>query len=178
MTFTSISRARNIGLRKMTVKLITIGVYGFDEDAFFEALLSAGVDAFCDVRQRRGLRGATYAFANSRRLQARLAELGIRYLHSKDLAPTKEIRQRQKEADKASKSAKRQRNTLSPDFVTAYRKEILDEFDSRKWLHDLPPDSKVVAIFCVEREPAACHRSLLADKLGQDLKLPVEHIVP
>lgn len=162
----------------MTVKLVTIGVYGFDEDAFFEALQSAGVDTFCDVRQRRGLRGASYAFANSRRLQAKLAELGIRYLHRKDLAPTKDIRQRQKRADKASKTAKRQRNTLNPDFVTAFREEILDEFDSRSWLHDLPPDSKVVAIFCVEREPAACHRSLVADKLGEDLKLPVEHIVP
>ena len=59
------------------MKLITIGVYGFDEESFFQALLAAGVDVFCDIRQRRGVRGATYAFANSQRLQRRLAELGI-----------------------------------------------------------------------------------------------------
>lgn len=162
----------------MTIKVVTIGVYGFDEDTFFQALQSARVDTFCDVRQRRGLRGATYAFANSRRLQERLAELGIRYRHRKDLAPTKSIRQRQKDADKESKTAKRRRDTLSPDFVAAYREEILANFDPQSWLSGLPPDAKVVALFCVEREPAACHRSLLADKLRRELTLPVEHIVP
>ena len=60
------------------------------------------LDTFCDIRQRRGVRGATYAFANSQRLQVRLAELGIRYLHRKDLAPTKAMREVQAEADKAS----------------------------------------------------------------------------
>jgi len=35
-----------------------------------------------------------------------------------------------------------------------------------------------VALFCVEREPAACHRSLLAERLGKDLGIEVEHIIP
>lgn len=83
-------------------KIVTIGVYGFDETGFFEALRSAGVDVFCDIRARRGVRGSTYAFANSVRLQARLAEMGVRYLHRKDLAPTQAVRDRQAEADRAS----------------------------------------------------------------------------
>jgi len=29
--------------------LMTIGVYGADEDSFFGALTNAGVDTFCDV---------------------------------------------------------------------------------------------------------------------------------
>jgi uncharacterized protein (DUF488 family) len=162
----------------MSLKLITIGVYGFDEAGFFQALQAAQVDTFCDIRHRRGVRGATFAFVNSRRLQDKLAQLGIRYRHSKDLAPTASIRQRQKDVDKQNKTAKRQRNHLSPIFSAAYQEEILADFDSETWVNDLPHDAKVVALFCVEREPAACHRSLLADKLQQDLALPVEHIVP
>ena len=53
----------------MPLKLVTIGVYGFDEASFFAALQTAGVDTLCDMRQRRGVRGADYAFVNSKRLQ-------------------------------------------------------------------------------------------------------------
>ena len=95
-------------------KIITIGVYGFTEDAFFEALQTAGVQVFCDIRWRRGVRGAKYAFANHKRLQARLESLGIKYIHRRDLAPTPEIRQRQKDADKMEKIAKRKRSTPGP----------------------------------------------------------------
>jgi uncharacterized protein (DUF488 family) len=159
-------------------QIITIGVYGFSEEGFFRALQEAGVDTFCDLRQRRGLRGAKYAFANSKRLQARLAELGIRYLHRKDLAPTKAIRQRQKEADKKRKTAKRERDALSPAFVNAYREEILADFAPQSLWEELPENAQVVALFCVERAPAACHRSLVAEKLAQDPAVSVTHITP
>ncbi len=159
-------------------KFITIGVYGATEDSFFQALQTAGVDTFCDIRQRRGVRGAKYAFVNSKRLQAKLAELGIRYLHRKDLAPTTAVRQRQKDADKASKTAKRKRTTLGPAFIAAYEEEILTNFDPQSLLDDLPPNADVVALFCVEREPAACHRSLVAHKLQNEMGLTVDHIVP
>ena len=160
------------------MKLVTIGVYGFSEETFFQALQAAGVDVFCDIRQRRGVRGATYAFANSQRLQRRLAELGIRYLYRQDLAPTKAVRARQAEADKAQKVAKRQRTALGEIFVNAYRAEILADFDPQSLLDDAEPDAQVLALFCVEREPAACHRSLVADQLRWDLGLEVEHIRP
>ena len=160
------------------MKLVTIGVYDFSEETFFQALQTAGVDTFCDIRQRRGVRGATYAFANSQRLQRRLAELGIRYLHRRDLAPTKAVRARQEEADKAQKVAKRQRTALGEAFVQAYRSDILANFDPRTLLDEVGPDTQVLALFCVEREPAACHRSLVADQLRWDLGLEVEHLRP
>lgn len=160
------------------LKIVTLGVYGFSEEAFFEALREAEVDTFCDIRQRRGLRGSRYAFANSRRLQERLAEMGIRYLHRKDLAPTKAVRQQQKEADEAEGVAKRQRTTLSEAFVGAYREEVLATFEPRSLLADLEEDARVVALFCVEGEPAACHRLLVAETLQQALDLKIEHIVP
>jgi uncharacterized protein (DUF488 family) len=160
------------------MKIVTIGVYGFDEGTFFRALSAAGVDVFCDIRQRRGLRGSAYAFANSRRLQHRLAELGIRYLHRRDLAPTEAVRARQAEADQARKVAKRQRAVLGEAFVQAYRADILAGFDPQSLLDDAGPDVQVMALFCVERAPAACHRSLVADLLHKDLGLEVEHIRP
>ena len=162
----------------MKPKIVTIGVYGFDEDSFFEALCKAKVDTFCDIRSRRGVRGSTYAFANSLRLQARLAELGIRYLHRRDLAPTKAIRDRQAAADKATKTAKRKRTALGEAFITAYHTECLAAFDPDSLLDDLEEDAQVVALFCVEKNPEACHRSLVADKLAEELKLEVEDIVP
>jgi len=162
----------------MSIKIVTIGVFGFSEEAFFHVLKTAQVDTFCDIRQRRGVRGATYAFCNSKRLQARLAELGIHYLHRKDLAPTVPVRQIQNDADKANKVAKRKRTTLGPAFVNAYQEEILADFEPQSLLDDLETGAQVVALFCVEREPSACHRSLVAAKLQQELGLEVEDILP
>ncbi|MCP4359512.1 MAG: DUF488 domain-containing protein [Chloroflexi bacterium] len=160
------------------IKFVTIGVYGATEEMFFQVLQKADIDTFCDIRQRRGVRGAKYAFVNSKRLQAKLAELGICYLHRKDLAPTTAVRQRQKEADKANKTAKRQRTTLGQIFIAAYDEEILANFEPQSLLDDLKSDAQTVALFCVEREPAACHRSLVANKLRKELGVTIEHIVP
>ena len=162
----------------MKIKIVTIGVYGFDESSFFEALCKAKVDTFCDIRSRRGLRGATYAFANSVRLQTRLSELGIRYIYRKDLGPTKTVRDKQAAADKASKTAKRKRTVLGEAFIEAYQTECLAEFAPQSLLDELESDTKVVALFCVETTPEACHRSLVADKLSKTLDLEVENILP
>jgi uncharacterized protein (DUF488 family) len=160
------------------IKLVTLGAYGFTADAFFEALQKAAVDTFCDIRWRRGVRGREYAFANSARLQKRLAEMGVRYLHLHELAPPPALRQRQLAADKAEGIAKRKRVALGEAFVTAYREEFLAAFDSRKFVEQLGPDARTVALFCVEREPTACHRSLLAERLRQDLCVEVVHLKP
>ena len=45
------------------------------------------------------MRGSEYLYANSGRLQQRLAELGIRYLHFRDLTPNPALRNRQDKAD-------------------------------------------------------------------------------
>jgi uncharacterized protein (DUF488 family) len=160
------------------MKLVTIGVYGFSEAAFFDALQRAGVDTFCDIRWRRGMRGSLYAFANSARLQKRLAELGIRYRHLRDLAPTPALRQRQADADKAEGAAKRSRSTLGEAFIAGYRQERLSVFDSQTFVEQLGGEARTVALFCVEREPAACHRSLLAERLQRDLESNVTHLMP
>ncbi len=159
-------------------EFVTIGAYGWDAERFFAALVAAGVDVFCDLRARRGVRGPDYTFANSQRLQRRLSELGIRYLHRPDLAPSAATRQAQSAADEATHTAKRLRAALAPAFVEAYRRERLDQFDSAAFAADLGPQARVVALFCVEREPVACHRSLLADRLARDLGARIVHLTP
>ena len=164
----------------MKPKIVTIGVYGSDETRFFRSLVDAQVDTFCDIRWWRGVRGKDYTFANRARLEKRLAELGIQYRHFKELAPTPALRQRQAEADKAEKTTKRKRSALGEVFIATYRQEQLSAFDSRKFVEALSPEARTVALFCVEREPAACHRSLLAERLQQDLGAQIEmaHLKP
>jgi uncharacterized protein (DUF488 family) len=164
--------------RAAPLKFVTVGVYGFTAAAFFEALQQAGVDTFCDIRWRRGVRGAAYAFANRARLEQRLAELGIRYLHVRDLAPRPALRRRQADADQAEGTTKRGRTALGPLFVAGYQAECLAAFDSPKFIEHLGATARTVALFCVEREPAACHRSLLAGRLQQDLGVKVVHLRP
>ena len=158
--------------------LITLGVYGSTEESYFQALRDANVDTFVDVRRHRGLRGKRYRYANSTYLQEKLDEMGIRYVHLKSLSPTKEIREKQKAADEAEGIRKRERSELGSVFVEAYEEEILDTFEMDAFLASLPDDAQVVALFCVEREPEACHRSLLAQRLANHYNLSIEHIKP
>jgi uncharacterized protein (DUF488 family) len=161
-----------------SLRLLTLGVYGFTEAAFFGALRQAGVDTFCDVRCRRGVRGREYAFANHRRLEAQLARMGIRYLHFHNLAPSPALRARQSAADRLAHVPKRKRIALSEDFIRGYRKECLRRLDVGHFRERLGREARVIALFCVERDPAACHRSLLAARLQVELDCEVSHLTP
>jgi hypothetical protein len=158
-------------------EFVTIGVYGYDAAGFFAALQAAHVDTFCDIRRRRAVRGREYAFANSNRLQARLAELGIRYVHRLDLAPSNALRNVQHTVDEAAHVARRQRAALSQAFVAGYQAECMAPFNAPAFAASFGPDARVVALCCVEREPAACHRALLAARLEADLGVKVKHLV-
>lgn len=162
----------------MKPKIVTIGVYGFNQESFFQALVDAEVDTFCDIRARRGMRGASYAFVNSASLQKRLGELDIRYVHVKDLAPSEGLREQQKQEDKKLGVAKRKRDVLGETFIQAYEQERLSAFDAGEFLKELGQEARVIGLFCVERQPEACHRSLVAKKLARELDLQVEHVKP
>ena len=118
-----------------------------------------------DVRQRRGVRGPAYAWANSRRLQAALEQAEIAYEHHRELAPTTELRQLQYAEDERRHVGKRSRRELAPDYTRRYTAEILDGVDLRELVAALPHDG-AAALLCVERDPEACHRSLIAERLA------------
>jgi uncharacterized protein (DUF488 family) len=159
----------------MLERLFTIGAYGKSETEFFDRLSHAGVDLFCDIRQRRGVRGSQYAFANSTRLQAGLAARGIAYQYVPQLAPTTTIREQQYEADRQEGTTKRTRTELGDTFKQLYIREVLERFDA-KLFRDSLGTARRVALFCVEGTPTACHRSLVSDRLHSDWRVPVEHL--
>jgi uncharacterized protein (DUF488 family) len=156
--------------------VLTIGAYGWSEAAFFAALIAARPGVVCDIRRRRGVRGAEYAFVNSTRLQRRLAELGISYAHRLDLAPPQQIRAVQARADARDGVAYRERSRLGEEFITAYTAACLDGFDAAAFIDELGGEGPI-CLFCVEREPLACHRSLVADRLAA-AGASVRHLLP
>jgi hypothetical protein len=158
------------------VEVVTIGAYGWNAETFFDALARERVGVFYDLRRRRGVRGAEYAFANSARLQVRLGELAIAYEHRLDLAPSTAIRRQQYVEDDRIGVGKRDRSELGGTFRMAYAEECLDAFDAVGFLGKIGADQPAV-LFCVEREPAACHRSLVADRLA-GAGASVRHLLP
>lgn len=161
----------------MTRWWVTVGVYGFTAESFLAKLTGAGVGLLLDVRQRRGVRGPEYAWANSARLQDALADANIGYRHVKELAPTTELRQLQYREDDRQGVGKRNRIALAPGYVEGYTREILDPFDLGALVADVPGDA-VTALLCVERDPEACHRSLIAARLRAEYGQQVTDLRP
>jgi uncharacterized protein (DUF488 family) len=158
-------------------RLVTVGVYGADLDSFLAALHDAEVGLLLDVRQRRGVRGSEYAWANAKRLQAALWDAGIAYDHRPELAPTTELRQLQYAEDARRGEGKRSRSVLAPEYVERFRREILDNADLPD-VYEVMPDDAATALLCVERDPEACHRSLVAQELAEVYGLEVVHLRP
>ena len=157
--------------------IATIGVYDFTAQRFLAALHGAKVTVLLDVRQRRGVRGSEYAWANARRLEKSLAEAGIEYCHLRELAPTTEMRRLQYREDARLGVGQRSRAALAPEFADRYRREVLDQADLGSVVRDLP-DRGLAALLCVERDPEACHRSLIAERLASEHGLRVRHLRP
>ncbi len=155
----------------------TIGVYGSTLEAFLGALRTAEVGLVLDVRQRRGVRGSEYAWANSARLQAALAGAGVEYRHHRELAPTTELRRLQYREDARLGVGKRSRSELAPEYRERYTREILDEVDLVTIVAGLPVGA-ASALLCVERDPEACHRSIVAERLAAEHGVTVVHLRP
>ena len=155
----------------------TIGVYGFDIETFLASLAAVQVVTVFDVRQRRGVRGPQYAWANSRRLQGALAGAGLAYEHHPELAPTTELRLLQYDEDARQGVGKRSRLELAPEYARRYVEEILDQVDLDPIVATMPTHG-TTALLCVEADPEACHRSLIAVRLADEYNATVTHLRP
>jgi uncharacterized protein (DUF488 family) len=158
-------------------KIATVGVYEFDVASFIRTLDGASVTKIIDIRQRRGVRGAHYAWANARRLQALLANAHIGYEHRPEFAPTTELRHLQYREDDRQGVGKRSRVRLSPDYISAYTQEILDRTPLEP-LVELLPVHGIGALLCVEATAEACHRSLVAERLADRFGFEIVHLEP
>ena len=136
----------------MSKQLFTIGYEGLDPERLVGVLRSAGVAVLADVR----------AVANSRKrgfskgaLKAGLAEAGLGYEHFRSLGTPKSGR----EAARAHDAGLMRR---------IYCEEVLDTADGGLALDALAElaAERPVCLLCFERDPARCHRRVLAERLA------------
>ena len=158
-------------------RIATVGVYEFDAESFVTALDEAGVTKVLDIRQRRGVRGARYAWANAQRLQRLLSDARIGYEYHPELAPDTEMRHLQYRDDDRQGVGKRSRVRLAPEYVREYTEEILDLVPLEPFIRRLPVHG-MGALLCVEATAQACHRSLVTGRLAERFGFEVTHIEP
>jgi len=80
-------------------------------------------------------------------------------------------------AERRGMLGKRSRTRLAPEYVERYRHEILDRAGLDELLEALPA-AGIGALMCVERDAAACHRSLIAERLIADYGFEVIDLLP
>ena len=138
------------------MRLFTIGYEGATVGEFLAALQSAGVERVIDVR----------AIPNSRRpgfsktpLRNALAEAGVDYVHLRALGTPADGR--------AAARAGRH-----DDLKRIYAGQLeLPEAIAEGALMVGLAEEKPSALLCYERDPAACHRSLLLSALTPDAEV-------
>jgi hypothetical protein len=72
---------------------------------------------------------------------------------------------------------KRSRERLAPEYATRFVHERLDRVDLAPIVESMPADA-ATALVCVERDPEACHRSLIAERMASQFGLSLEHLRP
>jgi uncharacterized protein (DUF488 family) len=66
---------------------------------------------------------------------------------------------------------------LSEAYRERYLAEILARADLDALVAELP-ETGTATLFCVEGDPEACHRSLIAERLAREHGLSVTHLRP
>jgi uncharacterized protein (DUF488 family) len=138
------------------MKLFTIGYEGATVGEFLAALQSAGVERVIDVR----------AVPNSRRpgfsktpLRNALAEVGIDFVHLRALGTPADGRA-------AARAGKHQ----DLERIYAGQLELPEAIAEGAQMVGLA-EEKPSALLCFERDPAACHRSLLLSAVMPDAEV-------
>lgn len=140
----------------MTLLIFTIGYEQATIDEVVAALKAAGVERLIDVRAVAASRRP--GFAKSA-LAANLKEAGIAYEHLRALGTPKEGREAARRGDHAA---------LERSY--AGQLELPEAQAAAAILLDRAAEAPT-AILCYERDPAACHRSLLLAAIASDSKV-------
>lgn len=106
-----------------------------------------------------------------------MGEINIKYGHFIGLAPTKDIREFQKKTDRQKGESKSERLSLSQIFKGEFENRILNKFNFDEFIKKLNEmGAGRVVLFCVEEKAAACHRSLVAEKIYSKMNYSIRHL--
>lgn len=139
------------GLRTGPGTIYTIGYEGRTPEAFSLDLETNGIRRLIDVREIAFSRKPGFS---SGRLSQFLAGRGIEYIHIRVLGSPKAIRDEFKHNDDFD------------SFADAYRRHLVQQTESLNLLLESALE-KPTAIMCFERDPARCHRSIIASELQE-----------
>jgi uncharacterized protein (DUF488 family) len=145
-------------------EIATIGYQAATVRTFLEALARHRIDLLVDVRAVASSR--RQGFAKSA-LAANLQGAGIEYLHLRGLGTPAEGRA----AARAGRHAEMKR-IFERHMKTAGARDDLDT------LAEIVRSGRRACLLCLESDPAHCHRSLVADALGDLLPVRVTHLAP
>lgn len=146
------------------MRLATIGYEGAPQDAVFAALKDAGVDVLVDVRAVTSSRRPGFSKSH---LASSLPEQGVDYLHLRGLGTPKEGRLAARSGDLAALG-----RIFGKHMKTA---EAQHDYEA---LLGLLRKGKKICLMCYERDPAECHRTIIAEQVHEELGLRVEHLAP
>ena len=143
--------------------LRTLGYEKRTIDEFIEILRRANVDTLIDVRDVPWSHKRDFAKS---KLDAHLADAGIRYVHARFAGNPKRLRSK---------------GGTTEELLSAYARhldehpEIVERF--RDLVLELDEGGRRPCIMCFERDPRDCHRSVLAARWkGRRRGLDVEHL--
>ncbi|HET6467120.1 MAG TPA: DUF488 domain-containing protein [Geminicoccaceae bacterium] len=144
--------------------LMTIGYQEATQEAVLAALAGAGVDLLIDVRAVAASRRPGFS---KRQLAAGAAGSGIGYLHLRGLGTPPDGRL-------AARTGRHDdlRRIYAAHLATPAAGLELDQLAS------IVESGRRVCLLCYERDPAHCHRSLVADRLAGRLAIEVAHLMP
>lgn len=128
--------------------VFTVGYQGRTADELADLLKERGIERVIDVRQNALSRKRGFS---KTALRGWLEEAGIEYLHLPELGTPRELR----------------RDYVTPEEV---RQGYLGHLRGKEALVEmlsLLVEQRRTALLCFERDPEACHRSVLADELAR-----------
>jgi len=135
--------------------IFTIGYEQATQDAVLSALREAGIEMLADIRYLPLSRRPGFSKTS---LRAAVEEARIAYRHFRDLGTPAEGREAARRGDHAG-------------LARAYagQLELPEAIKQMAELRALA-EERSVCLLCYERDPAACHRSLLFDVLFGDFE--------
>jgi len=146
--------------------LFTIGYEKMGPEEFVDKLRENGIELLIDIREAPVSRKPGFS---KDALGERLQKEGVGYSHLRELGTPKALREQWKELGPGG----------DPEiFRREYESHLSTKLDILTGLLAKEILANRCCLMCYERDPALCHRSIVASRLGELLggRLEVEHL--